>query len=218
MARRRYISGSESGRGRFLLLAFSILALAAVLASGGVSSSASRHSREHGIRVGVGIAGVRIGMTRAQVRGALGAPRRVKVFKNSAFGPGHPVFFSYGGLKVEFWKGAPRNPSGSRAPDRKLRVASIGTSRRELRTRRDIGVGSRERQVRRKVAGVRCETLSFNGRRYRNCHSGRYDCKPPSWVLGDLPCHVSAFVLNHRHGRVVRVQIGWLGSPSGKVK
>ncbi len=137
--------------------------------------------------------------------------------KNSAFGPGHPVIYGYGGLGVLFWKGAPRNPSASKPPDRRLRVASVNTTRPSLRTRRGIGVGSREGQVRRKVAGVRCETLSFNGDRFRNCHTGRYDCKQQPWVLGDLPCHISAFVLNRRHGRVKRVQVGWLGSPAGSL-
>ncbi|MFN8160124.1 MAG: hypothetical protein U0R52_03655 [Solirubrobacterales bacterium] len=219
--------GTSARRMLSLVSAVAVL-LSALLASGGVSRSASTFSSsstfspaasassgEPGIGVGVGMAGVRIGMTRAQARHILGRPRGVEVQTNSAFGPGHPVAYRYGGLAVEFWKGAPRTPSGSKGPDRRLRVASIYTTRRSLRTRRGVGVGSKEHRVKARVTGVRCQTIRSNGRRYRNCHTGSYTCKPPKWVLGDLPCHVTAFILNRKHGRVVRVQVGWLGSPSG---
>jgi hypothetical protein len=163
------------------------------------------------------MAGVRIGMTRREVKKVLGPPRRVKVIRNSAFGPGKPVRFLYPGLRVLFWKGAPRNPSGSEHPDLKLRVAATSTVRRSLETARGLGVGSRERQVRRKFPAARCEMIEWNGKLYRNCHSGSYTCKPPAWALGDLPCRVSAFILNRKNGRVVRVTIGWLGAYNGTI-
>jgi hypothetical protein len=172
---------------------------------------------ESGIRLGVGMAGVRIGMTRSEVRNVLGPPRRVTVIRNSAFGPGKPVRFQYPGLRVLFWKGAPRNPSGSKPPDLRLRVAATSTVRRSLKTGRGLGVGSSERQVRQKFPAARCETLTWNRKRVRNCHGGNYNCKTPSWALGDLPCRVSAFILNRKNGRVIRVAVGWLGAYNGTI-
>ena len=191
-------------------------AIAAAGCGGDSSDSAARTetSKKPGIEIGVGMAGIEIGMTQGQVRNVLGKPR--KSFKvQAAFGPGRLILYRYPKLDVEFWKGAPRTPSGSRPPDKRQRVASMLTTRKSQRTRRGIGVASTERQVKRNVVGVKCENLEFDGRTYRNCHVGSYRCKPPSWVLGDLPCRVTAFVLER--GRVGRVQVGWLGSPAGSL-
>ena len=199
-----------------LVLAVAITATSAGIfnpSSGGAASSDT-------IRIGIGMAGVEIGMTRGEVRGVLGPPRRVES-KFFAFGPGKLVRYRYGGLDVLFWKGAPRTPSGSVGPDRRLRVASTTTtrSRRRLHTRQGIGVGSTESQVRDGLHGERCQTLDRQGqpvpRGTRNCHIGSYRCQTPPWALGDLPCRVSAFILNREGGRVNRVTVGWLSAADG---
>lgn len=193
------------------------LGWAAVAVGAGAGPAPAAKAKKGSIKLGKGLAGVKIGMTEKQVKKKLGRPDE-KYTVQAAFGPGHPVLYRYRKLDVEFWKGAPRNPSGSKPPDKKLRVAVMSTTRKSEETDRGIGVGSTEAQVKKNVPGVKCETLKFNGKSYRNCHTGSYTCKPPSWVLGDLPCHVNAFVLDRKHnGRVERVQVGWLGSPSGKL-
>lgn len=195
-------------------LASAVIAVAGCGDGPSDSAAQAATSKKAGIEIGVGMAGVEIGMTQGQVRNRLGKPR--KSFKvQAAFGPGRLVLYRYPKLDVEFWRGAPRTPSGSKPPDKRQRVASMVTTRKSERTSKGIGVGSTERQVKRNVAGVKCENLEFDGKTYRNCHVGSYRCKPPSWVLGDLPCRVTAFVLERK--RVARVQVGWLGSPAGSL-
>jgi hypothetical protein len=106
------------------------------------------------IQVDRGIAGVRIGNTRAEVRAALGAPARVKTGTNG-FGP----FTEYryrGGIRVVFQGGT--------------KVTSVETTGLGDRTSRGVGVGSSEATVRRRVPGVRCETIAGS----RSCHTGRF--------------------------------------------
>lgn len=92
------------------------------------------------------ISGARIDNTKAQVRAALGQPRRV-IAREGEFGP--TTEFRYaGGLRVLFLGN---------------RVTLAGTTGLGDRTNRGVGVGSSERAVRRKVPGVECE--SFGGTR-----------------------------------------------------
>ena len=100
-----------------------------------------------------GIAGVRLEMTKAQVRAVLGAPRRA-VHGSNEFGSF--TIYRYRGLRVTF--------QGNR------RVTDVFTTRRTERTARGVGVGSTEGQVRAKVAGVRCRTESG----FRHCFVGRF--------------------------------------------
>lgn len=86
-----------------------------------------------------GIAGVRLQMTRDQVRAVLGSPRGVKSGRNIV---GRYVEFRYPGLLVRF--------QGQRT------VTAIYTSRRSERTRSGIGVGSTKAQVKASIRGVRC--------------------------------------------------------------
>jgi hypothetical protein len=106
------------------------------------------------IQIDRGIAGARIGNSRAEVRAALGTPNRVRGGMND-FGP----FTEYryrGGIRVIFQGG-----SG---------VSSVSTTGLGDRTRRGVGVGSTERAVRRKVPGVTCETIAG----FRSCHTGDF--------------------------------------------
>jgi hypothetical protein len=100
-----------------------------------------------------GIAGVRLGMTKAQVRATLGAPAAA-VHGSNDFG--RFTVYRYRGLRVTF--------QGNR------NVTAVSTTRRTERTAAGVGVGSTERQVRAKVPGVRCRTESG----FRHCFVGRF--------------------------------------------
>ena len=98
------------------------------------------------IQLDRGIAGARLGNTKAQVRAALGPPRKV-IKRQGEFG--RTTTFHYrGGIRVIFLEG---------------RVTLAGTTGRGDRTRRGIGVGSTEQAVRDRVPGVACAT--FEGTR-----------------------------------------------------
>jgi hypothetical protein len=95
------------------------------------------------IQVDRGIAGARLGNTKAQVRTALGQPRRV-VNGNNVFGR-FTVFRYAGGIRVTFQSGN--------------RVTAVTTTGLGDRTARGVGVGSTGRAVRRRVPGVICEAV-----------------------------------------------------------
>jgi hypothetical protein len=105
------------------------------------------------IQVDRGIAGARLGNTPAQVRAALGTPARVSSGTNE-FGP-FIVFRYLGGITVSF---------------QARRVTGVRTRGPGDRTRLGVGVGSTERAVKARVAGVRCETIAGS----RSCHTGRF--------------------------------------------
>jgi hypothetical protein len=117
----------------------------AVLVSAAVASAAIVPQR--------GIAGVRLEMTRAQVRAVLGAPRRA-VHGSNEFGSF--TVYRYRGLRITF--------QGNR------RVTDVFTTRPGERTARGVGVGSTEAQVRARVAGIHCRTESG----FRHCFVGRF--------------------------------------------
>ena len=88
------------------------------------------------------ISGARIGNSKAEVRTALGQPRRV-VHNDTDFGP--TTTFRYrGGLSVGFLSG---------------QVTLVRTTGLGDRTSRGVGVGSTEQRVRSRVPGVTCETF-----------------------------------------------------------
>ena len=101
-----------------------------------------------------GIAGARLGNSRAEVRAALGAPASSRSGTND-FGPFLQWRFK-GGITVLF--------QGRRE------VSTVTTTGRGDRTARGVGVGSSEAAVKARVRGVRCET-SFG---VRSCHTGRF--------------------------------------------
>jgi hypothetical protein len=148
-----------------------ILAIAAVLAPLALPAGASAL-----VQVDKGIAGARLGNSRAQVRAALGAPSSTRSGTND-FGPF--VQFRYrGGISVLF--------------QGRTEVTSVSTTGRGDRTARDVGVGSSEATVRRRVAGVRCETVAGT----RSCHTHEFR-------IGQV---VTDFLL--RGGKVTRVTVG----------
>lgn len=106
------------------------------------------------VQVDRGIAGARLGNSRAEVRAALGAPASTRSGTND-FGPFLQWRFK-GGITVIF--------QGRRE------VSTVSTSGRGDRTRRGVGVGSTEAAVKARVRGVRCETIAG----FRSCHTGRF--------------------------------------------
>ena len=106
------------------------------------------------IQVDRGIAGARLGNTRAEVRAALGRPASIRTGTNDF---GRFVQYRYrGGINVIF--------QGRRE------VSTVSTTGRGDRTPRNVGVGSTEAQVKNRVRGIRCETIAG----FRSCHTGRF--------------------------------------------
>ena len=103
-------------------------------------------SAEAVIQLDRGIAGARLGNTKAEVRAALGEPRKV-VKRQGEFGA-TTTYHYRGGLRVIFLEG---------------RVTLAGTTGLGDRTNRGVGVGSTEQAVKSKVPGVACAT--FEGTR-----------------------------------------------------
>jgi hypothetical protein len=91
-----------------------------------------------------GIAGARLGNTKAEVRAALGKPSRVRNGTND-FGP-FTEFRYAGGIRV-FFQG-------------RSEVTGVTTTGLGDRTSRGVGVRSTENAVERRVPGVSCETFS----------------------------------------------------------
>ena len=106
------------------------------------------------IQVDRGIAGARIGSTRAEVRAALGTPSNVATGSND-FGPWVRYTFA-GKLRVMF--------------QGRTRVTSVETKGLGDRTSAGVGVGSSEAAVKARVPGVKCETFGS----VRSCHTGDF--------------------------------------------
>jgi hypothetical protein len=97
------------------------------------------------IRPGVGIGKVRLGMTQAQVRRALGPHMAVNA-RERRFGRLYlELAYDYSAYTVGFF-GAPG----------RLRVVSVATSLRRERTRTGLGPGTSLRVLRRALRGERC--------------------------------------------------------------
>ena len=95
------------------------------------------------IQLDRGIAGARIGNTKAEVRTALGQPNRVRNGTNE-FGP-FTVFSYTGGIRVTFQSGNT--------------VTAVSTKGLGDRTARGIGVRSTQAAVEQRVPGVDCDTF-----------------------------------------------------------
>jgi hypothetical protein len=114
---------------RSLTALLALAALALVPASAGAM-----------IQIQRGIAGARLNNTPAQVRAALGKPKRV-IKKTNFFGP-YTQYRYFGGITVTF--------QGRR------NVTDVATTGLGDRTARGIGVGSTEQALKNRVPGVHC--------------------------------------------------------------
>jgi hypothetical protein len=106
------------------------------------------------IQIDRGIAGARIGNTRAEARAALGKPAGVATGTN-IFGRWVRYRFA-GGIRVMF--------------QGRTRVTSVTLTGRGDRTARGVGVGSSEAAVKARVKGITCETFGT----FRSCHTGSF--------------------------------------------
>ena len=125
-------------------ISFGCLFLAGLLLPAGTANAL--------IQIDRGIAGARLGASRADVRAALGKPSKVKSGSNDF---GRYVRYTYaGGIRVTF--------------QGRTHVTAVETTGLGDRTSRGIGVGSSEAAVKARVRGVRCETFAS----LRSCHTG----------------------------------------------
>lgn len=103
------------------------------------------------IQIDRGIAGARLGSSRAEVRAALGSPAKTATGTNDF---GRWVRYTYaGGVRV-FFQG-------------RSEVTSVETTGLGDRTARGVGVGSSEAAVTSRVPGIKCETFET----IRSCHT-----------------------------------------------
>ncbi len=126
------------------LLRFGCILAAAVLIPAGTADAL--------IQIDRGIAGARIGNSRAEVRAALGTPSNTATGTNE-FGPWVRYTFA-GGIRVMF--------------QGRTRVTSVTLTGRGDRTSRGVGVGSSEATVKARVPGITCESFGT----FRTCHTG----------------------------------------------
>lgn len=117
-----------------------ILAVSALLLAGCLLAPSTAGAI---IQLDRGIAGARIGNTKAEVRTALGQPNRVRNGTND-FGP-FTVFSYTGGIRVTFQSGND--------------VTAVSTKGLGDRTARGIGVRSTRAAVEQRVPGVDCNTF-----------------------------------------------------------
>jgi hypothetical protein len=106
------------------------------------------------IQVDRGIAGARLGNTRAEVRAALGTPSKTTTGSND-FGPFVRYTFA-GKIRVTF--------------QGKTHVTAVETTGLGDRTSTGIGVGSSEASLKSKVKGLTCEDFGS----VRSCHTGDF--------------------------------------------
>ena len=150
---------------------FSLILLAALLAALALAPAASAV-----IKINKCMAGIQLRMTQQQVRDALGDPRKINRGRNDF--SRYTEFVYKPRLRV-FFQG-------------NTRVSSISTTSPDERTRKDVGVGSTEAEVKAGVNRVICETIVG----HRSCHRGRF-------LAGK---RVTDFQLN-RKGKVKRVVV-----------
>jgi hypothetical protein len=110
---------------------------------------------EAAIQLDRGIAGARLGNSRADVRKALGTPTKTSQGTNDF---GRWVSYRYPGKITVFFQGRERVSS--------VRTAGLGD-----RTAEGIGVGSTENELTRSVKGLECEDVGAN---LRTCHTGEF--------------------------------------------
>lgn len=126
------------------------------------------------------IAGVRIGMRQEQVIAILGQPAQINSRLSDVFGRYYELL--YGPTTVLMFTGQDG------------KTFNISTTSRQHRTKRGIGVGSRESKLRRKIKSARCET-----------HYGVRSCTVGTVRPGQI---VTTFRINRRSHRVTRISLG----------
>jgi hypothetical protein len=129
-----------------------------------------------------GMAGLKLGMTEAQVRAKSGKPDSSTVMKNDILG--HVRIERYGAVRIEF--------DGTKTSSKVITFDTTGTAER---TNRGIGVGTKRADVLARVPHVKCR---LNDGGYNHCFVGRF---------GKAGATVTDFAINS-HGRVGRVTIG----------
>ena len=102
-----------------------------------------------------GLAGARLGNTRADVRRALGKPSKVQQGRNDF---GRWVSYRFAGKITVFFQG------------REV-VTSVQTAGLGDRTASGIGVGSTEADLTKSIKGLTCEDVGAN---VRTCHTGEF--------------------------------------------
>jgi len=128
----------------------------AVFAAAFVAALVLAASASATIVVQQGMAGVRLSMTRAQVRGVLGQPVHVIHGVNDF---GSYTEFRYPHRVVVTFQG-------------NLSVTAVSTTGVYERTVNGAGVGSTEAQLRARVAHLTCESVTSS---FRHCFVGRFD-------------------------------------------
>ena len=126
-----------------MLRATTLAAVLAVLATG---TAGAVPSATQVIRPGQAIGKVRLGMSLAEVRRALGPPETVNRRVRLGFGRRYVEY----GWDYGWWSVGLQGAAGD------LRVVRIGTSSPRERTRVGIGVGSHVRDVVRRYPGAQC--------------------------------------------------------------
>jgi hypothetical protein len=151
------------------------LVLAAVVAAG----ASAAPQRDQRVRHGIGIGKVKLGMTYAEVRRILGGPQTVDKRERLRDGRRYLQFsWDFGWWTVGFM-GRPG----------KMRVASVQTLNRRERTVEGLGVGVRERALRRTLR-MRCAEVTERPARSgirpfeRRCTYASHRGRETAFVLG----------------------------------
>jgi hypothetical protein len=167
-----------------------------VLAFLGAAAGASAPESDLLVRHGQGIGKLRLGMTLPQVRSLLGAPRAENRRER------RPRSYTY--LELD-WGYAWWTVGFERAPGGKYRAVSIGTVQSSQRTPEGLGAGSRERDLARRLPGLRC----WRVRSIRDPY-GKYTSE---CVYGERAGRNTAFILDGFAGlgdpraRVLQVEV-----------
>jgi hypothetical protein len=160
------------------------------------SPTAAERESDLLVRHGQGIGKLRLGMTLAEVKRLLGTPRAENKRERRTRG------YTY--LELD-WEYARWTVGFLRAPRGTHRAVSIGTVLRNQRTPEGLGVGSRERELGRRLDGLRC----WRVRPIRD----PYGAHSNECVYGERAGRNTAFILNgfaglgHPRAAVVQVEV-----------
>jgi hypothetical protein len=182
--------------------------LLAALAASAAADAGARPDANLLIRPGQGIGKVRLGMTEAELRSAMGRPRSV-IPRSGAFGLRTLEYeYGYAAYVVRLFGRTGR-----------LRVVRVSTTLASERTPARVGVGSREATLLRTYRRLRCERLRtgsiagvvYVGNQQRDCTlvapSGRRTVFT-SWIRRNETIGENISVDRwHRQARVIEVSV-----------